>query len=155
MAVFNPSKSVQSVERMIQEAGGMEDQQTYRIIGAAMEVHRELGCGFLEAVYQEALERELVIQQIPYTSQANIVIAYKGSPLSKTYQPDFICYEDIIVEIKATSSLTKTDQSQMINYLKAAKLNRGLLINLGAPSLQYRRFVFSKSSVHPLDEESR
>ncbi|KXB09394.1 hypothetical protein AKJ60_00345 [candidate division MSBL1 archaeon SCGC-AAA385M11] len=132
----------------------MEDQQTYKIIGAAMEVHRELGCGFLEAVYQEALEREFAIQRIPYTSQANIGIEYKGSLLNKTYQPDFICYEDIIVEIKAISSLTSGDQSQMINYLKAAKLNRGLLINFGAPSLQYRRFVYSKSSIQSLDELS-
>jgi GxxExxY protein len=133
------------------EADEMEDHQTYKIIGAAMEVHRELGCGFLEAVYQEALEREFVIQRIPYTSQTNIVIEYKGSPLNKTYQPDLICYEDIIVEIKAFSSLTSSDQSQIINYLKAAKLNRGLLINFGVPSLQYRRFVYSSSSIHPLD----
>jgi GxxExxY protein len=74
----------------------MDDQRTYKIIGAAMEVHRELGCGFLEAVYHEALEREFVIQRMSYTSQPVVEITYKGKPLNKKYQPDFVCFDDII-----------------------------------------------------------
>ena len=82
----------------------MKDERTYKIIGAAIEVHKELGGGFLEAVYQEALEREFKGQEIPFKSQPTIQISYKGQPLDKTYQPDFVCYEEIVAEIKAISS---------------------------------------------------
>ena len=85
------------------------DPRTYKIIGAAFEVHKELGCGFLEPVYQEALERELVTQNIPFTSQSPIEISYKGKPLNKTYQPDFICYDEVIVEIKAPRSESQVE----------------------------------------------
>ena len=78
-----------------------KDERTYNIIGAAIEVHKELGCGFLEAVYQEALEREFKGQKIPFKSQPVILIAYKGKSLDKTYQPDFVCFGEVIVEIKA------------------------------------------------------
>ena len=74
----------------------MTDQRTYNIIGAAIEVHKELGCGFLEAVYQEALGREFLNQEIPFESQPNIQIEYKGRPLNKTYQPDYMCYDEVI-----------------------------------------------------------
>ena len=74
----------------------MKDERTYKIIGAAMEVHKELGCGFLEAVYQEALGREFIIQEIPFKSQPVVRIFYKGNPLDKTYQPDFVCYDEVI-----------------------------------------------------------
>jgi GxxExxY protein len=84
----------------------MKDERTYKIIGAALEVHKELGCGFLEAVYQEALGKEFTAQEIPFSSQPVLKIFYKGNPLVKTYQPDFVCYEEIIVEIKALSNLT-------------------------------------------------
>ena len=83
----------------------MRDERTFKIIGAAMEVHKELGCGFLEAVYQEALEKEFNGQEIPFKVQPVIEIAYKGNILNKTYQPDFICYNKVIVEIKAISLL--------------------------------------------------
>ena len=83
----------------------MRDDRTYRIIGAAMVVHQELGCGFLEAVYQEALEREFLSQYIPYNAQPKIEINYKGTPLEKTYHPDFICFEEVVIEIKAISGL--------------------------------------------------
>ncbi|MFH1673214.1 MAG: GxxExxY protein [Pseudomonadota bacterium] len=121
----------------------MRDQRTYKIIGAALEVHKELGCGFLEAVYQEALGREFVTQEIPCRSQPLIKIAYKGKPLDKTYQPDFVCYEEVIVEIKAISSLSGTEEAQLINYLKATKLKVGLLINFGSKSLEHKRFVYN------------
>ena len=121
----------------------MKDERTYKIIGAALEVHKELGCGFLEAVYQEALEREFGIQKIPFKSQPTLEILYKGKPLAKTYQPDFVCFDEIIVEIKAITSLSGIEEAQLINYLKAAKLKVGLLINFGSRSLEHKRFVYS------------
>jgi len=121
----------------------MRDERTYKIIGAALEVHKELGCGFLEAVYQEALEREFVIQRIPFKSQPIVEITYKGRPLNKTYQPDFVCYDEVIVEIKAISSLTGLEESQLINYLKATGINVGLLLNFGSKSLEQKRFIYS------------
>ena len=121
----------------------MSDQRTYRIIGAAMEVHKELGCGFLEAVYQEALDREFTEQQIPFKSQPTVEILYKGKPLAKTYQPDFVCYKEIIVEIKALSCLTGLEEAQLINYLKATGLKVGLLINFGSKSIEHKRLVYN------------
>ena len=121
----------------------MRDQKTYAIIGAAMEVHKELGCGFLEAVYQEGLEREFTIEQIPFKAQPIIQIRYKGQLLNKTYQPDFVCYEEILVEIKAISGLTGLEEAQLINYLKATGLKIGLLLNFGAKSLEHKRLVYN------------
>ena len=121
----------------------MKDERTYEIIGSAMEVHRELGCGFLEAVYQEALGREFTTQRIPFRSQPVIEIKYKGKTLEKKYQPDFICYGEIIVEIKAVSSLTGKEEAQLINYLKASKIKVGLLFNFGSISLEHKRFVYN------------
>jgi GxxExxY protein len=120
----------------------VRDKKTYAIIGAAMEVHKELGSGFLEAVYQEALEREFKIQEIPHKSQPVIEIEYKKEPLKKKYQPDFTCYEEVIVEIKAMDKLSSNEYAQIINYLKASKIEVGLLINFGSQSLEYKRFVY-------------
>lgn len=108
-----------------------------------MEVHKELGCGFLEAVYQEALEREFVSQGVRFKSQPVIEISYKGKVLNKTYQPDFICFDEIIIEIKALSKLSGLEEAQLINYLKATRLQVGLLINFGSKSLEYKRFVYN------------
>jgi len=108
-----------------------------------MEVHKELGCGFLEAVYQEALEREFIDKKIPFESQPVVIISYKGKPLSKAYQPDFICYDEVIVEIKAISHLTGLEEAQTINYLKATGFNVGLLLNFGSQSLEHKRFVYN------------
>jgi GxxExxY protein len=121
----------------------MRDQRTYQIIGAALEVHKELGSGFLEAVYQEALEREFTYQKIPHKSQPAVRIEYKGKPLKKKYEPDFICYDDVIVEIKAMDKLSSNEHAQIINYLKASKLKVGLLINFGSKSLEHKRFVYN------------
>jgi len=98
------------------------DNRTYKIIGAAIEVHKELGCGFLEAVYQEALEREFITQGIPFKAQPVVEISYKRKPLNKKYQPDFICYNEVITEIKAISTLSGIEEAQIINYLKATGL---------------------------------
>lgn len=117
------------------------DERTYRIIGAAFVVHGELGCGFLEAVYQEALEREFASQQIPCKAKPMIEILYKGKILGKTYQPDFICFDEVIVEIKAITHLSGIEEAQLINYLKATKCKVGLLLNFGTKSLEHKRFV--------------
>lgn len=134
----------------------MRDERTYKIIGAAMEVHKDLpaialaqarraglGCGFLEGVYQEALAREFKIQGIPYEPQLVVEIKYKGEPLEKKYQPDYICYEEVVVEIKAMSGLTGLEEAQLINYLKAPGLKVGLLINFGSRSLEHKRLVYN------------
>ena len=83
----------------------MKDERTYRIIGVALEVHKELGCGFLEAVYQEVLEEEFNTQGIPFKAEPIVEIKYKGEPLEKKYQPDYICYDELIIEIKAISAV--------------------------------------------------
>jgi GxxExxY protein len=121
----------------------MNDQRTYKIIGCAMEVHKELGCGFLEAVYQEALGKEFENQKVPFKSQPVVQIAYKGKPLDKTYQPDFVCFDEVIVEIKALTGLTGIEEAQLINYLKATGLKVGILINFGSKSLQHKRMVYN------------
>ena len=121
----------------------VEDKKTYSIIGAAMEVHKELGCGFLETVYQEALARKFEMQGIPNKQQHVIKILFKGKPMEKKYQPDFVCDNEIIVEIKALSRLTGNEAAQGINYLKATQLTIGLLINFGTKSLEYKRLIYS------------
>lgn len=120
------------------------DPKTYAIIGAAMEVHRQLGCGFLEAVYQEALALEFDQRQIPCQSEVQLPIFYKGQRLNTTYRADFICYNSVVVELKALSKLGGVEESQVINYLKATGLEIGLLLNFGATSLEYKRFAYSK-----------
>jgi GxxExxY protein len=121
----------------------MGDERTFKIIGAALDVHKELGCGFLEAVHQEALEREFTTQEIPFRSQPVVKIIYKGKRLNKTYQPDFVCYGEVLVEIKALSVLTGAEKSQIINYLKASGLEVGRLINFGCSSLEHKRFIYT------------
>ena len=117
------------------------DPRTYAIIGAAMEVHRELGCGFLEPVYQEAMEMELAARGIVFRPQVELGIRYKGKELRCTYVPDFICFDEVIVELKALSRLSGVEEAQVINYLKATGLRIRLLLNFGSSSLQYKRFI--------------
>jgi GxxExxY protein len=119
------------------------DPQTYAIIGAAMEVQSFLGHGFLEAVYQDALERELLSRSIPFFREHSIPVLYKGVPLSTPYRADFVCYDAIIVELKAVKKLTEMDDAQMLHYLRATGFERGLLFNFAAPQLEYKRFVNS------------
>jgi GxxExxY protein len=117
--------------------------ECYQIIGACMAVHTELGCGFLEAVYQEALEEEFKSRNIPYVREASLALNYKGKVLNKRYIADFVCYENIIVELKALSELSSAHKSQLINYLKVTKLKLGLLVNFGQNSLQSKRVINS------------
>ncbi|HUY38280.1 MAG TPA: GxxExxY protein [Candidatus Binataceae bacterium] len=118
------------------------DERTYAIVGAAMEVHRELGNGFLEPIYQQALALELEARAIPFRREVEIVVRYKGQELDSTYRADFICFDEVVVELKALARFGGTEQSQVINYLKATGFKVGLLLNFGTPSLEYRRFVF-------------
>ena len=118
-----------------------EDPETYAIIGAAMKVHAELGRGFLESVYQEALEIELRDRQIPCVREVNIPVFYRGRKLESFFVADFICFRDIILELKALSEMTGKEKSQVINYLKATGFQRALLINFGKPSLDYERIT--------------
>jgi GxxExxY protein len=125
------------------------DSQTYDIIGAAIEVHRELGCGFLEAVYQEALKEELSSRAIPYRAEVEMPIFYKSKRLKTSYRADFICNESVIVELKAISKVGDIETAQVLNYLRAGRIERGLLFNFGAKSLEHRRFVQSSRAGEP------
>ena len=118
------------------------DPQTYAIIGAAMEIHRQLGHGFLEAVYQDAAVIEFPLRKIPFEKEVSLPIRYKDTLLPSHYRADFICFSEIIVEFKALSRLSSVEEAQLLNYLKATGLKRGLVINFGAPSLQYKRMVW-------------
>ena len=115
--------------------------ECYKIIGACMNVHKELGPGFLETVYQESLAFEFFEQRIPFEKKKDIRIFYKDKLLDKCYKADFLCFEKIIVELKALSELSNDHISQLLNYLKATKLRVGLLVNFGSPSLVYKRLI--------------
>ncbi|MDZ7846871.1 MAG: GxxExxY protein [Owenweeksia sp.] len=115
--------------------------ECYRVIGCAMEVHNELGCGFLEPVYQEALGREFFESEIPYVKEQRLDVSYKGRLLNKKYIADFICFDKLIVEVKAMEGLLPEHTAQVLNYLKATGLKVGLLINFGATKLQYKRVI--------------
>ena len=119
------------------------DPRTHAIIGAAIEVHRRLGPGFLEAVYQEALEIELAHRGIPHQREVELPVVYRGRTLEAYYIADFICYESVVVEAKAVSELSSAHQAQVINYLKATGHTVGLLLNFGAPRLQHPRLILS------------
>ena len=118
------------------------DPQTYAIIGAAMEIHKKLGHGFLETVYQEAAVLEFPHQNIPFQREVALPITYRDAILPTSYRADFICFSDIIVEFKALSRLSAVEESQVLNYLKATGYRRGLLINFGTSSLEYKRLVW-------------
>ena len=117
-------------------------EESYAIMGACFEVYKEKGCGFLEAVYQECLAMELELQGIPFREKVQIGLDYKGRPLRQTYQPDFLCFEKIILEIKAVSALADEHRAQVHNYLKATGHRLGLLVNFGHyPKVEYERIV--------------
>ena len=113
--------------------------ESFNLVGAAMEVHKLIGCGFTEPIYQEAFEEELRLRGIPFEREKVINVTYKGKVLSKCFRPDFVCYDKIIVELKAVDEFTDEHISQVYNYLKASGLELGLLINFGTTSLTYKR----------------
>lgn len=120
----------------------INEKETYDILGACFEVYKEKGCGFLEAVYQESLEMEFGLQSMPAKSLVPISLTYKGRPLAKTYVADFICYDKVLVELKAVSALTDEHRAQVQNYLRATGLRVGLLINFGHyPKVEHERYV--------------
>ncbi len=126
------------------------DPRTYAVIGAAMEVHRQLGRGFLEAVYQEALGLELAARDIPFRSQVDLPIRYKDRVLKTVYRADFVCYDAVIVELKALTQTGPVEEAQVINYLKATGYEIGLLLNFGRTSLQSKRYILTTH--HPTPE---
>ncbi len=115
--------------------------ECYSIIGSAMEVHKQLGYGFLESVYQEAFANEFVSSSVPFEKEKILEIEYKGITLKKKFIADFVCFDSIIVELKAVNALNEEHISQVISYLRATNLRLGLLINFGAGKLQYKRVI--------------
>lgn len=132
------------MEPKYNESSLLFKEESYKIIGAAMEVHRLLGCGFVEPVYQEALEKEFVLRGIPYEREKELTISYKGTPLTKTFKADFVCYGKIILELKAVKEFADEHHAQIYNYLRASGLDLGLLINFGGASIEFERVPASK-----------
>jgi GxxExxY protein len=116
-------------------------EETYKIIGAAQEIHKELGSGFLEVVYQDALEIEFRKRSITYQRESPLSIYYKNVKLSRVYNADFICYDKIIIETKAVKLIVEEFYAQTMHYLKATKFKLGLIINFGEPSLKVKRII--------------
>ena len=126
----------------------LHKNESFAIIGAAMEVHKTLGCGFVEPVYQEALAIELAKRGIPFEREKELPIEYNGNKLSKTFRADFICYDKIILELKAVANFTDEHYAQIYSYLKASKKDLGILINFGKASLEYERIPASQKWLH-------
>lgn len=123
--------------------------ETHQIIGACFEVYNEKGCGFLEAIYQECLEIEFRLQGIPFEAKKPLTLFYKGKVLQKKYEPDFVCFGKILLEIKAVSTLVDDHRAQLLNYLNATGMQVGLLVNFGHyPKLEYERMVHTPTKTN-------
>ena len=126
-------------------SGIIYPDESYAIVGACFNVYKTMGCGFLENVYHECLEIEFGVQKIPFESHKELKLFYKNQQLAQTYKPDFVCYDKIIVEIKAISNLLDEHKAQVLNYLNVSGLNLGILVNFGHyPKLEYERFVLTR-----------
>ena len=130
------------LDGLVREGRLVYGDECYQIMGACFEVYKELGCGFVEPVYQEALEIELATQSIPFSPQQGLSIEYKGRTLQRKYQPDFVCFDQVILEINAVKQLADEHRAQVLNYLKASGLRLGLLVNFGHyPKVEWERLV--------------
>ena len=119
-----------------------QDPRTFAIIGAAYEVHRVLGAGFLEIFYKDALELEFIERRIPYQREAPCRVEYKGRPLRADYRLDYVCFDEVVIEVKTRSATSPADHAQMLSYLASTKLRCGLLLNFGTTKLEHRRFIW-------------
>lgn len=118
------------------------EKESYQIRGAAFEVYKEMGHGFLESVYQECMEKELTQMQVPFRAQPELILSYKGEKLIQTYKPDLICFDQIVVELKAVTELLPQHEAQLINYQRSTGMRLGFLINFGShPSLEIMRRI--------------
>jgi GxxExxY protein len=144
---MNGDRGLSTTEHTKHTKGGHEMEllykdESYAIIGACFEVYKEKGNGFVEPVYQECLELEFGFQKIPFSPQSTLRLNYKGVELKQRYIPDFLCYDKIILEIKAVKQLTDEHRAQVLNYLKATGLRLGLLVNFGHyPKVEYERII--------------
>jgi len=140
---FLATENAEGTEREKEGMGRLLlESESYAIRGAVFEVYREMGCGFLEGVYQECMEKELSKLDIPFEAQQELKLTYKGEPLKLVYKPDLICYDEIIVELKAVKSITPEHRAQLLNYMKATGMKVGLLVNFGAyPKATIERLV--------------
>jgi GxxExxY protein len=117
-------------------------EESYKLQGIVFEVYREMGCGFLESVYQECMEKELAAGGIPFESQKELRLQYKGNPLQQTYKTDLWCFDSIVVELKAVKEILPEHRAQLMNYLKASGMKLGFLVNFGHhPKVEIERFV--------------
>ncbi|MFC0264069.1 GxxExxY protein [Fontibacter flavus] len=121
-------------------------KETYEIVGVAMNVHKEIGGGFFESVYQEAFGIELLENNIPFEKEVRLQIQYKGNLLSKYFIADFVCYRNILVELKSSTAITDEYYAKVINYLKATRKPLGLLLNFGPKSLEFKRIILDTKS---------
>jgi GxxExxY protein len=120
-------------------------EESYKIVGACYEVYREKGCGFVEAVYQECMEIGLRLQDVPYAAKHSLSLEYKHNPLRAKFEPDFMCFGKIILELKAVTTLAEEHRAQVMNYLKATGLELGILANFGHyPKMEIERIVAGK-----------
>ena len=120
-------------------------EESFAVMGACFEVYKEMGCGFLESVYHECLTKEFIRRGIPFTSQRDLQLHYKGEVLQQTYRADFVCFDKIIVEIKSVSQLLNEYRAQLINYLHASGFELGLLVNFGHhPKVEYERIALTR-----------
>lgn len=128
----------------------IHESDTYAILGACFEVYNEKGCGFTEEVYQESLEIELEVRGIPFVAQKELPLTYKGRLLKRKFKPDFLCYDRVLLEIKAVSKLVDEHRAQVLNYLNATGFPVGLLVNFGHfPKVEYERIVLTTKRAAP------
>lgn len=132
---------------MFKPRSDLGDARTFAIIGAALEVHRVMGSGYLEKFYKQALAIELAERKIPFDTEVPCVIRYKGRQLSGEYYMDFVCYGDVVLEVKARSSTGPADQAQVLNYLASSDHSIALLLNFGTPRLEHKRFIWTRRTL--------